>query len=164
MSYKGSYVWKVRELVGTMPLLVPGVTLVVRDREDRVLLQRRDDTEEWDLPGGAAEEGDTFVATALRELAEECGLDVDPGDVRPFASLSDPGCERIVYPDGGVVYGFTLCFDVVRWRGEPHARDGEALDLRFFDCDGLPEGLTGHARRVLELSETFRQDGTFRAE
>ena len=161
MSYEGSYVWRVRQLVGTMPLLVPGVTLVLRDEEDRVLLQLRDDTEEWDLPGGAAEEGDTFTATAIRELGEECGIDVSPGDLRPFAALSDPVVERLEYPDGSVVYGFTLAFHVLRWRGEPYKRDGEALAVRFCAEDEASLRMGKHARRVLELFEESRREGGF---
>jgi 8-oxo-dGTP pyrophosphatase MutT (NUDIX family) len=162
VSYEGSYVWKVRQLVGEMPLLVPGVALMLRDQDDRVLLQRRDDTREWDLPGGSVEEGQSFLATALRELAEECGIDVEAGDVGAFACLSEPEWERIVYPDGSVQYGYTMCFQVQRWRGEPHGRDGEALELRFFAPGDLPSRLTRHARRVLELWDESRREGSFR--
>lgn len=161
MSYEGSYVWRVRRLVGAMPLLVPGVTLVLRDQEDRVLLHLRDDSKDWDLPGGAAEEGDTFVTAAVRELGEECGIDVSPADLRPFAALSDPDVERIAYPDGSVVYGFTLAFHVLRWRGEPHGRDGEALDLRFVAEHDSPLEIGKHARRVLQLFEQSRHEGSF---
>jgi 8-oxo-dGTP pyrophosphatase MutT (NUDIX family) len=161
MTYEGSYVWRVRQLVGTLPLLVPGVTLVVEDEERRVLLQRRDDTGEWSLPGGTAEEGDGFADTALRELAEECGLEVERGDLHPFAALSDPRYGRLVYPDGSVMYGFTLCFQVLRWRGEPRCRDGESLELRFFAQDALPDGLKVQVTRVLELLGQSLEEGRF---
>lgn len=36
---------------------------------------------QWALPGGRIDEGETPVAAALRELHEEIGLDLAPGDV-----------------------------------------------------------------------------------
>jgi ADP-ribose pyrophosphatase YjhB (NUDIX family) len=161
MGYKGSYVWKLRQVAGTRPLLVPGVALVVLDERDRVLLQRRDDDGEWATPGGAADEGDSFTAAALRELSEECGLDVAPCDLRAFATLSDPSDQRLTYPDGGVVYGFALCLEVTRWEGRPRARDGESLELRFFPLDRLPGDLSRPSSRTLELFDASRRTHLF---
>src|ERR1700694_4256702 len=36
---------------------------------------------QWALPGGRCDEGETPVMAALRELAEELGLELKPGDV-----------------------------------------------------------------------------------
>src|SRR6202022_2398642 len=36
---------------------------------------------QWALPGGRCDEGETPVMAALRELAEELGLELDAGDV-----------------------------------------------------------------------------------
>src|ERR1700720_4047650 len=36
---------------------------------------------QWALPGGRCDEGETPVAAALRELHEELGLELGPGDV-----------------------------------------------------------------------------------
>lgn len=62
---------------------------------DRLLVMRRDDTPTiqwpgyWDLPGGGAEPGETPMECALREVAEETGLIIDParltGEARPLA-------------------------------------------------------------------------------
>ena len=42
---------------------------------------RHDGRDYWTLPGGAIEPGETTAEAAVRELAEETGLDGVPGDV-----------------------------------------------------------------------------------
>lgn len=48
----------------------------------KVLLLKRAETDHkdtWGMPGGKAEEGESLIATAMRETREECGLEEIPG-------------------------------------------------------------------------------------
>lgn len=61
-----------------------GVLLV--DRAGALLLQERDehpliDPEKWGLPGGHLEPGEEFASAARRELAEETGVVLAPGEL-----------------------------------------------------------------------------------
>lgn len=89
MAYQGSYLWNLRQLVGSQLLLVPGAQVLVLDGQDRALFQQRTDDQVWALPAGACEPGEDFTSTAIHELAEESGLLVDREDLVPFGCLSD---------------------------------------------------------------------------
>lgn len=58
------YVIKLRQLVGTMPVILVGSTVIVLNQTREVLLQFRADIEMWGLPGGAMELGETLEETA----------------------------------------------------------------------------------------------------
>jgi 8-oxo-dGTP diphosphatase len=64
---------------------IPTGVHVLLEREGRVLLMRRAGTGFFDglfsLPGGHVEEGESVVATAVREMAEELGVVLDPDSV-----------------------------------------------------------------------------------
>lgn len=65
------------------------VRAVVTDVDERVLLfHTRDPTYPqlgtwWELPGGGIEPGETYREAIIRELAEEAGIVVGPGQVGP---------------------------------------------------------------------------------
>ena len=54
---------------------VVGIAAVARTRDGRILLVRRADVDQWALPGGTLEWGDTLRSTIARELEEEAGVD-----------------------------------------------------------------------------------------
>lgn len=51
-------------------------TVVYRENAD-LLLVRHDAIEQWVLPGGGIEDGESFREAAVRELAEEAGVEAD---------------------------------------------------------------------------------------
>jgi len=52
--------------------------ILVLDREGELLLGHATGTPYWDLPKGGNEPGETMLQTALREAAEETGLQFEP--------------------------------------------------------------------------------------
>jgi 8-oxo-dGTP diphosphatase len=82
--------------------------VILVDRRGWVLLQERDehpaiDPEKWSLCGGHLEEGEEFLDGALRELAEETGVELTPGELELFhhLDLQELGYEP---PDSMAVY------------------------------------------------------------
>jgi ADP-ribose pyrophosphatase YjhB (NUDIX family) len=55
--------------------MVPSVNVIVTDDQDRILLIRRTDNDNWAVPGGAIDLGESLVDAAIRETKEESGID-----------------------------------------------------------------------------------------
>lgn len=163
MGHEGSYVWQLRQDVGSRLLLVPGAQVIALDDEGRALFQRRVDTGQWEFPGGAAEPGQGFRAAACAELAEETGLVAPPAELVPFASLSDPEYHELLYPNGDRLHAFGLCF---LWRGahgRVRAEESEVTEVAFRPLADPPHPMSRSAARVLELYLEYVRTGDFQA-
>jgi ADP-ribose pyrophosphatase YjhB (NUDIX family) len=120
--------------------LVVGSSAVVVDDMGRILLQRRSDSGNWALPGGAMDIGETFAQSVLREVKEETGFDVRIE--RIVGIYSDPG-HVFAYNDGEVRQEFNICLACTIVGGELSV-SSESTDVRFVSFDEVAD-LTMHA-------------------
>jgi ADP-ribose pyrophosphatase YjhB (NUDIX family) len=109
--------------------LVPGGSAVVVDEHGRVLLQRRADSGNWALPGGAMEIGETLAQCVIREVREETGLDIEITGL--LGIYTDPQ-HVIAYADGEVRQEFNVTYSG-RVVGGALAVSDESTDVRFID-------------------------------
>ena len=70
------YVRALRAMIGTTVLEVPSVSVLTFDEQDRVLLVRHVEGNDWTTPGGMIEPYETPANAAVREMWEETGLHV----------------------------------------------------------------------------------------
>jgi 8-oxo-dGTP pyrophosphatase MutT (NUDIX family) len=160
MTYRGSYLWRLRQSIGHDLVLMPGAMIALQRGDGRILLTKRSDDGSWCLPAGAAEPGGSFVRTAIDELAEETGIKVVEADLVPFGCLSEAEAHTIHYPNGDVTHCFALLFLATAWQGDASPSE-EATDAKFVDLATPPEPLhapTGHA---LELLRSHLDSGAF---
>ena len=57
--------------------MVPSVNVVVTSDSDEILLIRRSDNDNWAIPGGAIDLGESMTQAAIRETKEESGIDCE---------------------------------------------------------------------------------------
>jgi 8-oxo-dGTP pyrophosphatase MutT (NUDIX family) len=163
MAYEGSYIWELRQQVGSRLLVMPGAQVLLVDDQERALFQRSRDSGLWEIPAGAAEPGSSFRSTAVQELFEETGLRVAEDSLVPFASLSEPEQHVVTYANGDVLHCFALCFVVRRWAGELELGVDEVLEAGFFELSSPPSPLHPPTRTVLQLYDAYRSTGAFQA-
>lgn len=161
MTYRGSYLWQLRQQVGNDLVLMPGAMVALQRDDQRVLLTKRTDDGTWCLPAGAAESGGSFARTAIDELAEETGIRVAERDLVPFGCLSEAEAHTIHYPNGDVTHCFALCFLARDWQGDPRPDQAESTEAEFVDLGAPPEPLHPPTAHALALLAAYLRSGSF---
>jgi ADP-ribose pyrophosphatase YjhB (NUDIX family) len=87
----------------------------------------------WALPGGAMEVGETIGETAIREVKEETGLDVEPVSI--VGIYTNPK-HVVAFSDGEVRQQFSLCFACKLLGGEMQVSE-ESLEVGFFSPEEI---------------------------
>ncbi len=100
--------------------VLPAAFAAVRNGAGELLLVRRIDDGNWELPGGRIEVGETVAEALVREVAEESGVTVVLTGLSGV--YSDP-THVLVDPDGSVHQQLALCFLAV-----PAAPAGDGPD------------------------------------
>lgn len=163
MGHIGSYVWELRQKLGSRQLLLPGAQVLVLRADGTALFQRRVDNGVWELPAGACEPGQSFAGTAVAELFEETGIMADPADLIAFASLSEPELHQLQYPNGDKVHAFALCFVLERWTGIVTPEKSEVGEIAFFPLLEVPAPTHPPTLEVIRLYQRYRETGVFQA-
>ena len=141
-----SYIMDLRKIVGHRPLLQVGASVIVEDKEGRILLQLRSDNHCWGYAGGSVELDEDVEEAAKRELFEETGLVAK--ELTLFGVFSGKDT-HYVYPNGDEVSNVDIVYVCKDYRGELKCQQGEVDDLRFFEVDKIPENISKPIERPL---------------
>lgn len=134
-----------RQYVGTKPLILPGSVVIIRNKNSRVLLQKRPEGR-WGLPGGLMNLGESFEQVAIREVLEETGLHIR--NLRLLQVFS--GEDTFVKGENGdEFYSVTAVFITDHIKGDIAFETPETIDVQYFDCRELPEQMVGSHRRFI---------------
>lgn len=112
---------------------IPGVGVVVR-KDDCVLLIRRGNPPrqgDWGLPGGVLEIGETWREAAVREVREECGIDIALGGIIDVVDI-------IVRDDQGrAQYHYAIVDFVADFASGDLRAASDVLEARWVALDDL---------------------------
>ena len=118
--------------------------------DQKLLIQRRPEGKPlaglWEFPGGKIEADEGLAAGLVRELQEELGINVQEGDLEPFAFASVAGEKDDL---------ILMLYLIRQWQGEPQALIADELcwcsadQLTEFDMPPADEPLVTRLRQVL---------------
>ncbi len=132
-----------------------GVGVIVW-RGDRVLLIRRGrppKINEWSLPGGRQELGETVAEAGRREVLEETGLQVEIRDVVAVIDLIDRD------EQGAIRFHYTLIDLLGEWQSGEAVAGDDAAGIVWATLDQLAQyTLWSETERVIHLAAERRRE------
>lgn len=150
------FIIALREKIGTDPLWLSGVTAVVLNGPD-VLLVKRADSGAWTPVTGIIDPGEEPAFAAVREVEEEAGVS-SVVERLAWVRVTEP----VIYPNGDESQYLDLVFRLTWIDGEPTPADGENTEARWFPLDDLPP-ISDDMRARIAAAVEDRPDTRFQA-
>lgn len=127
---------------------VTPASYIVFEKAGQILLIKRANTGyydgSWSLPAGHFEEGETARDVAVREVKEEVGLAIFPGDLvlAHISHRQSPIPQKHERMD--------LFFKVKNWEGEPiNAEPHKHEEIKWFSLKKLPKNMVPEVQNAI---------------
>lgn len=124
--------------------IVPAAAVAIFNEDNQILLLQRRDSGKWTMPGGTMELGESLLDCALREVREECGLDVNVVDV--IGIYTDPGV-RVEYSDGEVRQEFSIVY-FASTRDHKISMNSESIAWRWISLEEVEKLPMAQSQKV----------------
>jgi ADP-ribose pyrophosphatase YjhB (NUDIX family) len=108
--------------------LVPSVNVVVVNEAGDVLMIRRSDNDNWAVPGGAIDLGESLPQAAIRETLEETGVHCEITGL--VGTYTDPRHVILYTSDGEARQEFSVVLTARHVSGTPRPSD-ESREVRW---------------------------------
>ncbi len=142
------YIEDLRKNIGHTCVILSGSLVIIRDENDRILLQLRTYPKgKWGLPGGLMEMGESTVEAAKREVLEETNLTVDNLELLGVYSGKDYLCKA---ENGDEWYVVITAYTTDNYKGELRINDGESEKLEWFAVEDIPENIANTHKAILK--------------
>ena len=134
--------------------IVPSVNVVVADDNGRVLLIHRTDNDNWALPGGAMDFGETLSDAAVRETLEETGIKVEITGL--VGIYTDPRHIILYTSNGEARQEFSVVFTARAVGGKP-TTSSESRDVEWVEPEAIA-GLTMDRSMRMRIDRYLAQE------
>lgn len=125
----------------------PTVDIIIRQGEQIVLIERKNEPYGWALPGGFVDYGESLEQAALREAKEETALDLS--NLKQFRAYSDPERDPRQH---NISLVFTADGEGLLCGGD------DAAQARLFALDDLPPLCFDHGKILEDYCNTLNDD------
>src|ERR1700722_1166927 len=116
--------------------LVPSVNVVVVNEAGEILMIRRSDNDNWAVPGGAIDLGESVVQAAVRETLEESGIECAITGV--VGIYSDPRHVILYTSNGEARQEFSIVLTAQPLAGQP-TPSSESSEVRWVRASKILE-------------------------
>lgn len=125
--------------------LVPSVNVVVTNDNGDILMIRRTDNDNWALPGGAIDLGESVAQAAVRETKEETGIDCEITGL--VGVYSDPKHVIHYTSNDEVRQEFSIVLTARPTGGEPRPSD-ESREVLWIPAHQATDRQMDHSMRL----------------
>lgn len=132
-----------------------GVGVITFNHENKVLLVKRGNEPSkglWSLPGGLVELGERVREAGIREVKEECDIEIEPEDVISVVDLI------LEDSDGKIKYHYILIDYLAKYIGGELNPQSDVIDAAWFGYSEIAElNIPEVTREVLEKAFRLEQ-------
>ena len=125
--------------------LVPSVNVVVVNDAGEILLIRRTDNDNWAVPGGAIDLGESVAQAAIRETLEESGIECAITGI--VGIYSDPRHVILYTSNGEARQEFSIVLTARPLSGQP-TPSNESSDVRWIPSSEIPDYTMDRSMRL----------------
>ena len=125
--------------------MVPSVNVVVTNDQGQILLIRRSDNDNWAVPGGAIDLGESMTQAAVRETKEESGIDCEIAGL--VGIYTDPRHIILYTSNGEARQEFSILLTARPVGGQPTPSD-ESSEVRWVDRADLEDYTMDRSMRL----------------
>jgi 8-oxo-dGTP pyrophosphatase MutT (NUDIX family) len=137
--------------------VVPSANVIVINDEGKILLIQRTDNDNWAVPGGAMDLGESMVDAAVRETLEETGIHCEITGL--VGIYTDPRHVIHYTSNNEVRQEFSIVFTARPLSGEPTPSD-ESSEVRWVEPDAIPALQMDRSMRMRILDHYLNGNGT----
>jgi ADP-ribose pyrophosphatase YjhB (NUDIX family) len=125
--------------------LVPAVNVVVVNDAGELLMIRRTDNNNWAVPGGAVDLGESVAQAAVRETLEESGIECAITGI--VGIYSDPRHVILYTSDGEVRQEFSIVLTARPLAGQPRP-SSESSEVHWVPTADIPRYAMDRSMRI----------------